>query len=82
MPYWKKGRKAIKTLSQQFLSFIASNQTTSEDSLQIYFIHELQIHYIHGLTLTKNLNLCSKLAIIFRVPQFICLSTYVFSTYL
>lgn len=67
----EKGKKSYQnSFSQQFLSFIASNQTASEDSLQIYFIHDLQIHYIHGLTLTKNLNLCSKLAIIFRVPQF------------
>ena len=79
----EKGRKSYQNcFSQQFLSCITSNQIISEDSLQIYFIHDVQTHYIHGLTFTKNLNLCSKLSIIFRVPQFICLSTYVFSTYL
>lgn len=75
----EKGKKSYQnSFSQQFLSVIASNQTISEDSLQMYFIHDVQIHYIHGLTLTKNLNLCSKLAIIFRVPQFICLHLCLF----
>lgn len=68
----EKGKKNYQnSFSQQFLSFITSNQTISEDSIQIYLIHDFQIHYIHGLILTKNLNLYPNFTIIFRVPQFI-----------
>lgn len=68
----EKGKKNYQnSFSQQFLSFITSNQTISEDSIQIYLIHDFQIHYIHGLTLTKNVNLYPNFTIIFRVPQFI-----------